>query len=79
MRKVNMHEAKSRLSTLVRQAVEGEDIVIAKAGIPMVKLTPVAGKAEPRTPGRWKGRILMAPDFDETTDEFIRDFEEGRV
>ncbi len=40
MRKVNMHEAKTNLSKLVRSALEGEDVVIARHGKPMVRLVP---------------------------------------
>ena len=42
--KVNMLEAKSQLSRLVKQALEGEDVIIASNGEPMVKLVPVARK-----------------------------------
>ena len=38
---VNVHEAKTHLSRLLEEAVAGEEIVIAKAGKPMVRLTPV--------------------------------------
>jgi prevent-host-death family protein len=40
--KVNMLEAKNQLSRLVKDAVAGEDVVIANNGEPMVKLMPVA-------------------------------------
>ncbi len=40
MKKYNMHEAKSNLSELVRRALEGEDIVVARNGEPLVRLTP---------------------------------------
>ena len=40
--KVNMLEAKSQLSRLVKEALAGEDVVIASNGEPMVKLVPVA-------------------------------------
>jgi prevent-host-death family protein len=42
--KVNMLEAKSQLSRLVKAALEGEDVVIARDGTPMVRLVPVAGR-----------------------------------
>lgn len=38
---VNMHEAKTHLSRLVERAIEGEDVVIAKSGKPLVRLVPV--------------------------------------
>ena len=42
--KVNMLEAKSQLSKLVKAALEGEEVVIASNGLPMVRLVPVAKK-----------------------------------
>ena len=56
---INLNEAKANLSKLVDAAVAGEDIVIAKAGQPVVRLTPVEGLA-PRQPGLAKGRITEA-------------------
>ncbi len=62
---VNTHEAKSRLSALLAAAERGEDVVIARAGKPVVRLVLVNG-ASPgkRVPGSMKGKIWMAPDFD---------------
>ncbi len=48
MRVVNMHEAKSNLSKLVEEALEGEEVIIAKAGKPVAKLIPYEPKPEPR-------------------------------
>jgi prevent-host-death family protein len=52
--KVNMLEAKSQLSKLVKQALEGEDVVIASNGEPMVRLVPVARKGRLLGWGRLK-------------------------
>jgi len=60
--KVNMHEAKTTLSRLVDRVAEGEEIVIARNGQPVALLSPL--KASGRRPGRLKGRIKMAADFD---------------
>jgi prevent-host-death family protein len=62
---VNIHEAKTHLSRLVQRAADGEDIVIAKAGAPMVRLVPYRPEAKPRVPGAWKGKGWIADDFDE--------------
>jgi prevent-host-death family protein len=73
---VNMHEAKSRLSQLVAKAEAGEDVVIARAGKPAVRLVPVAPpKPKRRKPGRLKGKVWIAPDFDETPEWLIDAFE----
>jgi prevent-host-death family protein len=52
---VNLYEAKTQLSSLVERAAQGEEIVIAKAGKPMARLTPMAteaGAAQPRVAGQ---------------------------
>ena len=71
---VNMHQAKTTLSRLVERALAGEEVIIGRNGTPLVRLVPVPKKAEPRIPGRSKGRIWISPDF-ELTDEEIDDFE----
>lgn len=60
---VNMHEAKTELSRLVERALSGEDVVIARAGVPMVRLVPVARQGK-RKLGQWAGRVHVADDFD---------------
>lgn len=76
MRKiVNMHEAKSTLSRLVERAMKGDEIVVSKAGQPLVRLVPIARAAKSRRPGRWKGRVWMARDFDRLPDEILEAFE----
>jgi len=66
MHTVNIHEAKTHLSRLVEQAAKGESFIIAKAGKPMVKVTPI----DPPTPapkrrmGFMAGMIRVPDDFD---------------
>jgi len=67
---VNVHEAKTHLSRLLERVQSGEEIVIAKAGKPVARLTPFAAAPAPRKPGRDAGRVLMADDFDEPLPEF---------
>jgi prevent-host-death family protein len=73
---VNMHQAKTSLSRLVRQALDGEEIIIARNGEPLVKLVPVPKTRKPRVPGRGKGTIWIGPDL-EFTDEEITELFEG--
>lgn len=73
----NIHQAKTHLSRLVDRAAAGEEIVIAKAGKPMARLVPFRTSTARRVPGRWKGRVVLAPDFDETPEELIAAFEGG--
>jgi prevent-host-death family protein len=73
---VNMHQAKSSLSRLVERALDGEEIVIARNGKPLVQLVPIPTRRSPRVPGRGKGKIWISPDF-EFTEQEIRDLFEG--
>ncbi len=75
MHTVNMHEAKTKLSLLVKKALSGEDVIIAKSGKPLIKLVPLSVEERPRVPGRYKGQISMAPDFDDTPEELVAAFE----
>ena len=77
--KVNMHEAKSQLSKLGELAWQGEDVVIAKAGKPYLNLVPYNESRKQRKPGRLKGRIHIAPDFDETPQEIIDSFYDSKL
>jgi prevent-host-death family protein len=63
MRTVNMHEAKTHFSKLVDSVMKGNEIVIAMAGKPVAKLTPIEKKPK-RRPGGLKGKIKIAKDFD---------------
>lgn len=67
---VNIYQAKTHLSDLVERASGGEEIIIAKAGSPRVRLVPIQAPRSPRVPGGWEGKVQQAPDFD-TTDEDI--------
>lgn len=62
---VNIHEAKTHFSRLVERVSRGEEIVIGKAGKPIAKLVPYTEASGPRSPGAWKGRVRLAPDFDD--------------
>ena len=64
MKIANIHEAKTRLSKLIEHAMNGEEVVIAKAGQPMVRLVPIRPDETPRRGGQWKGRVRIVEDFD---------------
>jgi len=59
----NVHEAKVNFLSLLDRAAQGEEIIIMESGRPVAKLVKVG--AQPRKPGRLKGRIRISPDFDE--------------
>ena len=66
MRTVNMHEAKTHLSRLVRDAAAGEPFVIARAGKPVVKVIAVEAPDAGRSSrvGFLAGQISVPDDFD---------------
>ena len=64
----NVAEAKAQFSALVRQALQGETVVIARDNKPLLELVPIAPVQ--RVPGTAKGQVVMAPDFDKTPDDF---------
>jgi prevent-host-death family protein len=70
----NIREAKSQLSKLIEKALQGEDVVIAKAGTPVVRLVPIAVDRSPRLGGQWKGRVRIAEDFDALPDDIAKAF-----
>ncbi len=62
MTAVTVHHAKTSLSRLFAEALRGEDVVIAKGSVPVVRLIPVEG-LRPRRPGSMKGKIALTPAF----------------
>ncbi len=75
----NLYEAKTHLSRLVNRAAAGDEIVIAKSGIPRAKLVPLTGAPKKRRrPGGWKGRVRIADDFDAPLPPELAEAFEGR-
>jgi len=70
MKIVNIHEAKTHLSRLIQEAVNGEDIVIARGNEPLVRLVLVESARSQRTLGWAKGQVTIAADFDAPLDDF---------
>lgn len=72
---VNVHDAKTHLSRLLRRVAAGEEIVIARAGVPVARLVPVTGRPERRF-GIDRGLFEVPDDFDAPLPEAVlRDFE----
>lgn len=75
MKKPNLHEAKTNLSKLIESVLNGEDVVICKAGKPVARLIKFQENKEPRKAGAWKGKVKIAKDFDELPADFMKYFE----
>ena len=59
---VNVHQAKTELSRLLEAVEAGEEVIIARAGVPVARLVPV--RADERVPGRLAGVVRIREDFD---------------
>ena len=70
----NLHEAKTHLSRLIEKALEGEEVIICKAGKPIVQLIAFKGKRKKRSPGGWEGKVKISADFDKLPNEFMEHF-----
>jgi prevent-host-death family protein len=65
MATVSVHEAKTHLSRLLQRVEAGEEVVIARGGVPVARLVPISDdRPRPRL-GTWAGAIHGSEDFDE--------------
>jgi antitoxin (DNA-binding transcriptional repressor) of toxin-antitoxin stability system len=67
---VNIHEAKTHLSRLIQEALDGEEIVIARGNDPVVRLVLVESARPVRSIGWAKNQVTMSADFDAPLDDF---------
>jgi len=70
----NISDAKAQLSALIERVIAGEEIVIGKAGKPVAKLVRFERPTSSRRPGALRGKIRVAPDFDELPKELREAF-----
>jgi len=82
MQLVNIHEAKTTFSRLINQALNGEEIIIARGGKPLIRLTPYAEERLTRKGGQLKGLMEISPDFNDplpnsVINQFYNDHDEN--
>ena len=77
MKQVNIHAAKTHLSSLIEEAVSGESFVIAKAGRPLVVVSPYVPPEKTARSGFLKDQISIPADFDKIGTGEISDLFEG--
>lgn len=75
---VNIHDAKTNLSRIVDEVAAGAEVIIAKAGKPMARLSPIEAPVATKKLGRLKGRIKVPADFNAPLDEETLARFEGR-
>ncbi|HEV2701779.1 MAG TPA: type II toxin-antitoxin system Phd/YefM family antitoxin [Steroidobacteraceae bacterium] len=78
MTTVNIHEAKTHLSRLVDEVAAGAEIIIAKAGKPMARLTPITTPIRKKHLGLLRGKIKIPGDFNAPLDHETLSTFEGR-
>ena len=71
---MNIHEAKTHLSRLLKRVEDGEEITIARAGKPVAKLSAFRERPLQRVPGMDKGKVIIHTDFDDPLPEFDPDY-----
>ena len=73
---VNIHQAKTHLSQLLLGVERGEEVVIARSGVPIARLVAWQAPAQPvAAPGAMRGEIVMASDFDAPLDALFEDLD----
>jgi len=78
MRKVNVHEAKTHFSKLLKRVEKGESVLIARNGTPIAELRPIVEKRIERRFGELRGRITIPDDFNAPLPDDILDAFEGK-
>ena len=71
--RVNVHEAKTHLSKLLEKVRAGEEVIIAKGGVPCARLVPLE-VPKPRQPGLLSGEV-EATFFDPLPEDELRAWE----
>lgn len=75
---VNVHEAKTQLSRLLQAVEAGEEVVIARAGLPVARLVGFASQAPRRRFGMLAGQFTVPEDFDAPLPDDVQALFEGR-
>ena len=72
---VNIHEAKTHFSKLIKQVADGGEVIICNADQPVAKLVAInAPVSQKRIPGALTGKMIIPDNFDELPDEFMNYF-----
>ena len=76
MQSTSISEAEASLSKLIDLVLNGEEVIIGKAGKPVAKLVPYMQDTSPRPlgAGQWKGKIWIADDFDDLPEDVLKLF-----
>lgn len=77
---VNIHQAKTHLSRLLQRVAAGEEVTIARSGVPIARLVAIQDKKKIRPLGMDRGKIWIADDFDAPLpDDLLKAFYGGEL
>ena len=77
MTTVNIHDAKTHLSAILKRVESGEEILIAKSGHPIARISPLSPVSGKRQPGSAKGRLVVSETFmDPLPHDVLKEFEQ---
>lgn len=76
-RVVNTHEAKSRLSELIREAEQGTEVIVARNGQPVAKIVAWTPDTSRRVPGSWSGLVAYDEDIVGSDEDVVELFDES--
>ena len=75
----NINEAKTNLSQLIKRALAGDEVIIARANEPLVKLMPIDLDTSPRIGGFWSGQVKIHGDVSQIDQEIEEMFESSEI
>lgn len=70
----NIYQAKAKLSELINKSLKGDEVIITKAGEPVVQLVPITNILKMRKPGFWKGKVKIHKGFDTLPKNLLQAF-----
>jgi len=77
---INIHQAKTHFSRLLQRVASGEEVTIARAGVPIARLVPVEKKQNVRPLGFARGEVWIADVFDAPLpDDLLKAFYGGEL
>lgn len=76
MQTINIHDAKTQFSKLIESVIQGEQVIIARAGKPVARLSSISSKPVRRA-GALKGKISISDDFNSPLPDDITSAFEG--
>ena len=74
---VNTHEAKSRLSELIREAEQGTEVIVARNGRPVAKIVAWTAASSTRVAGSWSGQVVYDVDIVGSDEDIVEMFDES--